>query len=144
MQAQTAAAPAAPAAAGEAIDASDAQKLKDSIGKEVKVSGKVVNVGSDTRSGNVFLNFSRDRESGFVVMIKGSVAKSAGCSGKVTVEAKLKNKRVARKTATVSSACRFSSAITLPRKGTASITASFTGNARITAVTARAVKVRAG
>ncbi len=92
----------------------------------------------------------RDRSAPYRFAVSGSlqlpssVAKSAGCSGKVTVEAKLKNKRVARKTATVSSACRFSSAITLPRKGTASITASFTGNARITAVTARAVKVRAG
>ena len=92
----------------------------------------------------------RDRSAPYRFAVSGSlqlpssVAKSAGCSGKVTVEAKLKNKRVARKTATVSSACRFSSAITLPRKGTASITASFAGNARIAALTARAVKVRAG
>lgn len=78
LQAQTAAAPAAPATSGDSVDATDSQKLKDSIGKEVKVSGKVVNVGSDSRSGNVFLNFSRDRETGFVVMIKGSVAKAAG------------------------------------------------------------------
>lgn len=78
LQAQTAAAPAAPATSGDTVEATDAQKLKDSIGKEIKVSGKVVNVGSDSRSGNVFLNFSRDRETGFVVMIKGSVAKAAG------------------------------------------------------------------
>lgn len=79
LQAQTSAAPSAPAAAaGDSIDATDTQKLKDSIGKEVKVAGKVVNVGQDARSGNVFLNFSRDRESGFVVMIKGGVAKGAG------------------------------------------------------------------
>lgn len=65
-------------ASGDTIEASDSQKLKDSIGKEVKVSGKVVAVGQDSRSGNVFLNFSRDRETGFVVMIKGSVAKAAG------------------------------------------------------------------
>lgn len=78
LQAQSSA-PAAPAAASsDTIEATDSQKLKDSIGKEVKVSGKVVNVGQDARSGNVFLNFSRDRESGFVVMIKGGVAKGAG------------------------------------------------------------------
>ena len=78
------------------------------------------------------------------LQLPGSVSKSAGCSGKVTVEAKVKNKRVARKTASVTSACRYSAAITIPRKGTASISASFAGNARIAAITARAVKVRAG
>ncbi len=72
--------PAAPSgnAARETIDVLEAQKLKDAIGKEVTATGHVVGVGLDAKSGNVFLNFSRDRDSGFVVMIKGSAAKAAG------------------------------------------------------------------
>lgn len=70
--------PSTSASAAETIEATDAQKLKDSVGKEVKVTGKVIGVGQDSRSGNVFLNFSRDRDTGFVVMVQGSVAKGAG------------------------------------------------------------------
>ena len=39
---------------------------------------------------------------------------------------------------------KFKTSLTVPRKGSLSITATFAGNARITAVSAQAVKVRAG
>ncbi len=70
--------PAAPAAAKESIEASEAEKLKGAIGREVTVTGRIVAAGQDAKSGNVFLNFSRDRDSGFVAMIQGRVAKGAG------------------------------------------------------------------
>jgi Bacterial Ig-like domain (group 3) len=92
----------------------------------------------------------RDRRRPYRFTISGSltlpsnVTKAAGCTGKVNVVAKMKTKRVARKAATVSSACRFKTAVRVPRKGSVSITAAFAGNARITAITASAVKVQAG
>lgn len=78
------------------------------------------------------------------LMLPSNVTKAVGCTGKVNVVAKMKTKRVARKAATVSSACRFKTTVTVPRKGSVSITAAFAGNARITAITASAVKVQAG
>jgi hypothetical protein len=78
------------------------------------------------------------------LQLPGSVAKATGCTGKVTVVAKLKAKRVARKTATVTSACTFKTAFTSSRKGSLSITAAFGGNASVSGVNARAVKVKAG
>jgi large repetitive protein len=92
----------------------------------------------------------RDRRSPYRFTISGSlqlpssVTKADGCSGKVTVEAKLKTKRVARKTAALTSACRFKTTVTAPRKGAISIAAKFAGNATIAAVSAHAVKVTAG
>jgi hypothetical protein len=78
------------------------------------------------------------------VQLPSSVAKASGCSGRVTVEAKVKTKRVARKTATVTSACTYKTTFTSTRKGTVSITAAFAGNASVSGVSAKAVKVKAG
>jgi hypothetical protein len=92
----------------------------------------------------------RDRRAPYRFAISGRLQLPSGASpsdaarGKVTVDAKLKGKRVARKTTTVDSAGRFKTTITLPRKGSASITAKFAGNARVASVSARAISVRAG
>jgi hypothetical protein len=79
-----------------------------------------------------------------VLRLPSTVTKADGCTGKVTVDAKLKTKRVARKSATITSACRFKATLTAPRKGALSITAAFAGSARIAAIGTRAVQVRAG
>jgi hypothetical protein len=92
----------------------------------------------------------RDRRSPYRFTISGSlqlpstVTKADGCTGKVTVQAKLKTKRVARKTTTMTAECRFNTTVTAPRKGSISITATFAGNTRVAAVSAHAVKVTAG
>ena len=78
------------------------------------------------------------------LLLPSTVTTATGCSGKVNVDAKLKTKRVAHKSATVSSACKFKTVVTAPRKGAISITATFAGNARVASVSARAVKVKAG
>lgn len=93
---------------------------------------------------------SRDRRKPYKFAVSGtlqlpaSVTKADGCSGRVTVEAKVKAKRVARKTATVTRACTFKTSLTSTRKGSVSITAKFAGNASVSSVDARAVKVKAG
>jgi len=76
--------------------------------------------------------------------LPSGVAKADGCAGKVTVEAKLKAKRVARKTASLNAACQFKTTLTAPRKGSISITAAFTGTASVAALSARTVRVTAG
>jgi hypothetical protein len=92
----------------------------------------------------------RDRRSPYRFTISGAlqlpttVTKADGCTGKVTVEAKLRSKRVARKTATLTTECRYKTTVTAPRKGSISITARFAGNTHLTAIGARAVKVTAG
>jgi hypothetical protein len=78
------------------------------------------------------------------LQLPSTVAKADGCTGKVTIDAKLKAKRVARRTVSLSSACQFKTTLTAPRKGSISITAAFAGTASITAVSARAVRVTAG
>ena len=82
-------APAAPVApAKEAVSAADAAQRKELVGKEVSVSGRVAGTGRDERSGMVFLNFSRDRNNGFVTVIKGSVAKGGNVDPKAQYEGK--------------------------------------------------------
>jgi hypothetical protein len=61
-----------------------------------------------------------------------------------TVQAAMKSKRVARKTAALTSSCTFKTTITAPRKGSVSITATFAGTASVATVSARAVRVTAG
>jgi hypothetical protein len=78
------------------------------------------------------------------LQLPSTVAKADGCTGKVTIDAKLKAKRVARRTVSLSSACQFKTTLTAPRKGSISITAAFAGTASIAAVSARAVRVTAG
>jgi hypothetical protein len=93
---------------------------------------------------------SRDRRAPYkftvtgTVQLPSSVTKANGCSGRVTVEAKVKTKRVARKTATVTSACTYKTTFTSSRKGSVSVTAAFAGNASVAGVNAKAVKVKAG
>jgi hypothetical protein len=92
----------------------------------------------------------RDKRAPYRFAVSGSlqlpstVAKADRCGGKVTIEAKLKAKRVARKTVSLNSACQFKTTLTAPRKGSISITAAFAGTAGIAAVSARAVRVTAG
>ncbi|MDA0162922.1 Ig-like domain-containing protein [Solirubrobacter ginsenosidimutans] len=92
----------------------------------------------------------RDRQAPYRFTVSGTlqlpstVAKAEGCGGKVTIDAKLKAKRVARKTVSLNSACQFKTTLTAPRKGSISITAAFAGTATIAAVKARAVRVTAG
>ena len=93
---------------------------------------------------------SRDRKAPYRFTVSGtlqllpSVTPASGCSGRVTVEAKLKARRVGRKTVSVKRDCRFSTAIAVTRKGTVSITARFAGNDNVGAVSARPIKVKAG
>ena len=92
----------------------------------------------------------RDQRAPYRFTVSGSlqlpstVAKADGCAGKVTVDAKLKAKRVARKTVSLDSACRFKTTLTAPKKGSISITAAFAGTASIAKLSARAVRVTAG
>jgi hypothetical protein len=92
----------------------------------------------------------RDKRAPYRFTVSGSlqlpstVAKADGCAGKVTVDAKLKAKRVARKTVRLDSACRFKATLTSPKKGSISITAAFAGTASIAALSSRAVRVTAG
>jgi hypothetical protein len=81
---------------------------------------------------------------GGALLLPATVDRSAACTGNVTVKAKLKGKTVATKTVPLTSACRFKASFTVRRKGTVSVTAAFAGNARITPIASRAVKVRAG
>jgi hypothetical protein len=79
-----------------------------------------------------------------VLRLPAGVDQAESCSGKITIQAKLKTKKVATKTVSLTSACRFKAALTVRRKGAISMTAAFAGNARISAATSRAVSVRAG
>ncbi|MDA0172911.1 Ig-like domain-containing protein [Solirubrobacter taibaiensis] len=93
---------------------------------------------------------SRDRRAPYrfalsgTLQLPGSVAQADGCSGRVTVEAKLKSRRIVRKTTTVNRACRFSTTFPVTRKGTVSVTARFDGNDSVGAASARPIKVKAG
>lgn len=93
---------------------------------------------------------SRDRRAPYRFTVTGTlqlpanVSRADACDGRVTVDAKLKAKRVARKTATVTSTCTFKTTLVVKRKGTVSLTAAFAGNASVSGVNARAVKVKAG
>ena len=92
----------------------------------------------------------RDNRAPYRFAISGSlqlpstVAKADGCGGKVTIDAKLKAKRIARKTVSLNSACQYKTTLTVPKKGSISITAAFARTATIAAVSARAVRVTAG
>jgi hypothetical protein len=92
----------------------------------------------------------RDKRAPYRFTVSGSlqlpstVAKADGCTGKVTIDAKLKAKRVARKTVSLNSACQFKTTLTAPRKGSISITAAFAGTANLAALSSRAVRVTAG
>ncbi|WP_170179262.1 Ig-like domain-containing protein [Solirubrobacter pauli] len=80
----------------------------------------------------------RDRRAPYTFAVRGTVAKGAGCRGKVTVNARRNGRRVARRTANVTRACTFATTFTSARRGALSVTAAFAG------ADARAVTVRAG
>jgi hypothetical protein len=81
--------------------------------------------------------------SGKLVLPTG-VSRASGCSGRVTVTAVQHRKRVARKVTSLRSTCAWKATLTVPKKGTVSLTAAFAGNARVAALTTKAMKVRAG
>lgn len=80
----------------------------------------------------------RDRRAPYTFAVRGTVGKADGCRGKVTVDARRNGRRVARRTAAVTRACTFATAITSTRRGALSVTVTFAG------ADARAVTVRAG
>jgi hypothetical protein len=93
---------------------------------------------------------TRDRREPYRFTVSGAlklpsaVAQADGCSGTVAITAKVRRKRVARRSATVGGDCRFKTRITSRRKGRVTVTAAFAGNARLTALSARPVKTKAG
>jgi hypothetical protein len=93
---------------------------------------------------------SRDRSAPYTYTVKGklqlpsSVTAAAGNTGKVTVTAKVKGKRVASKTVALKRDGTYKAVLTERKKGTVSITATFGGNASLQPMTSRAVKVKAG
>lgn len=78
------------------------------------------------------------------LLLPAGVTAATGCTGSVTVEARRRGKRVARRAAKIVPTCRWSTTVRIARRGKASIAATFRGNAAVKPMTSRAVSIRAG